>query len=266
MAFSSSPSISKNRHTIRSISLPTRPKPSTLQVEEELTYLKAWESSSTLCNLDATTVSRGLKSLERLYTCFDDLLSLPQTQQALSRSQHEKLVNELLDRSMRLLDICGSIKDLVSQVKEHLKDVQSALRRKKSDSIVDVSFLKKLHKDAKSGVAKLKQFDHFYGSKALNLDTHLSSVVRVIRDVSEACVSVFGILLSFLSVSMPKPKSGSKWSMVSNFIQKGVASKDCPLICVEDLDCNIEGIENGLDLMFRRMIRTRASLLNILSH
>lgn len=267
MAFSSSSSSSlcKNRQTIRSISLPTRPHPSTLQVEEELTNLKTWESSTSRI-LDAEKISCGLASLERLYTCVDDLLSLPQTQQALSHYQHENLVHELLDRSMRVLDICGSVRDLVSQVKEHLRDVQSAVRRKKSDFILDVSFLKKLKKESKTSVANLKQIEHFYGSKPLNLDTHLSSVIRVIRESSEVSVSVFGLLLSFFSVSIPKSKSETKWSMVSKFIQKGATSKGQPRICMEGFDCNIEGIENGLDLMFRRMIRTRATLLNILSH
>ncbi|KAI3502802.1 hypothetical protein L1887_31127 [Cichorium endivia] len=266
MAFPSSSSISKNRHTTRSISLPPRSHPSTLQVQEELNNLKTWESSTSHIH-DAETISSGVTCLERLYTCVDDLLSLPLTQQALSNHQHEKLVNELLDRSMKLLDICGSVRDLVSQVKEHVRDFQSALRRKKRDFVVDDSFLKKLKKDAIRAVADLKQIDIIYGSKPLNLDPHLSSVIRVVRDVSDVSISVFGLLLSYLHASIPKQNSVTKWSMVSKFIQKGAARrKDQPEICVESLEFPIEGIENGLECMFRRLIRTRASLLNILSH
>ncbi|KAI3665318.1 hypothetical protein L6452_43942 [Arctium lappa] len=265
MAFSSSSSLSKNRHSIRSISLPTRSHPSTHQVEEELTNLKRWETSIS-CTPDAETIYSGVTSLERLYTCVDNLFSLPHTQQALSHHQHGKLVDELLDRSMRHLDVCGSVRDVVSQVKEHVREVQSALRRRKEDFIIDASFLKKLKKDAKRGVADLKQIDHLYALKPLNLDPHLSSVIRVLRDVSEVSISVFGLLLSYLSLSISKPKSTTKWSIVSKFIHKGTAgSKDQPQICVEALECNIEAIENGLECMFRRLIGTRASLLNILS-
>ncbi|XP_024975749.1 uncharacterized protein LOC112513649 [Cynara cardunculus var. scolymus] len=266
MAFSSSSSLSRNHHAIRSISLPTRSHPSTLQAEEELTNLRRWETAVP-CIPDAETVCSGVASLERLYTCVDSLFSLPLTRQALSQHQHEKLVDELLDRSMRHLDVCGSVRDVVSQVKEHVRDVQSALRRRKGDFIIDASFLKKLKKDAKRGVADLKQIDHLYASKPMNLEPHLCSVIRVMRDVSEVSISIFGLLLSYLSLSICKPKSTTKWSIVSKFIQKGTAgSKDQPQICVEALECNIEAIENGLECMFRRLIRTRASLLNILSH
>lgn len=168
---------------------------------------------------------------------------------------------------MKLLDICGSVRDVVSQVKEHVRDVQSAQRRRKGGFTIDESILKKLKKDAKRSVADLKQIDHIYSSKPLNLDPCLSSVIRVIREVSEVSITVFGLPLSFFSMSLSKPKSATRWSIVTKFIQKGVeGSKDQPQICVDVLDCNIEGIENCLECMFRRLIKTRASLLNILSH
>ncbi|KAJ0456420.1 hypothetical protein HanIR_Chr15g0762281 [Helianthus annuus] len=122
MAFSQS----MNRHPIRSISLPTRSHPSSLQFEVELVNFKNWERSAS-CILDAETITSGLTNLGRLYTCVDNLLSLPLTHQGLSHHQYEKLVHELEARSMRLLDICGSLKDIMSQVKEHVQDVQSAL-------------------------------------------------------------------------------------------------------------------------------------------
>ncbi|KAL8266028.1 hypothetical protein R6Q59_003372 [Mikania micrantha] len=267
MALSSSSLYSKNRHTIRSISLPTRSHPSTLQVEEEIADFKTWETSIS-CIPDETTICCGLTSLDRLYTSVDDVLSLSLTQQALSHPRHQKLVDELSDRSMMLLDICGSVRDIVSHVKEHARAVQSALRRRKEDFIMETSFLKKLMKDVKRGVADLKHIDnHTYGSKPLNLDPHLSSVIRVIRDVSELSISVFGMLLSFFSVSTSKSKSSSKWTIILKFIQKGTTgSKEQPRICVEALDCGIEGIENGLECLFRKLIKTRASILNILSH
>ncbi|KAI3813652.1 hypothetical protein L1987_18381 [Smallanthus sonchifolius] len=262
MVFSSSSSSSKNRRAIRSISLPTRSHTSTLQVEEELANFKTWETSIS-CIPDAETICSGLTSLDRLYTCVDNLLSLSLTQQALSHHQYQKLVDELRDRSMMLLDICGSVRDVVSHVKGHVRDVQSALRRRKNDFIVETSLLKKLMKDVKRGVADLKHLDHNYGSKPLNIDPHLSSVIRVLRDVSEISISFFGMLLSFFWVSISKSKSATKWSMISKFIQKGSGSNDQHQICVEALDCSIEGIENGLECMFRKLIKTRASLLNI---
>ncbi|KAL7607983.1 hypothetical protein Lser_V15G12230 [Lactuca serriola] len=239
---------------------------SNLQVDEELTNLKTWESSMTRIP-DAETFCSGLACLERLYTCADNLLSLPLTQQAFSNYQHDKLVEELLVRSMRLLDSCGTIGDVVSQVKAHVRDIRSAQRRRKEDLSIDDSFVKKLNKDAKKAVGELMQIDQIYGSKPLNLEHHLSSVIAVLRDVSEVSISVFGLLLSFLSLSITKLKSTSKWSTVWKLIQqKETAGSKYPSeTCVETLDSHVEGIEIGLTSMFRNLIRTRASILNIKS-
>lgn len=258
---------SMSRHATRSVSLPTRSHPSTLQLEDELIKFKTWETSVS-CICDAETVYSGVTNLERVYTCVDDLLSLPLTRQALLHHQYEKVVHELDDRSMRVLEICGYVRDIVSQVKEHVRDVQSALRRGKGDLIMDSSFLKKLIKDAKKGVADFKQIDHVYGTKPLNIDNHLSSVIGVLRKVSEVSVLVFGMILSYVSAMLiSKRKSAYTWSIVSKIMHKGaVGYKDQPHICVEALDCSIEDVENGLECLFRRLIRTRASLLNIMSH
>ncbi|KAK1423535.1 hypothetical protein QVD17_18839 [Tagetes erecta] len=257
---------SMSRHATRSVSLPTRSHPSTLQLEGELVKFKTWETS-VLCISDAKTVYNGVTNLDRLYTCVDDLLSLPLTRQALSCYRYEKVVHELDDRSMRVLEICGFVRDIVSQVKEHVRNVQSALRRGKGDLIMDYSFLKKLIKDAKKGVADYKQIDHVYGTKALNVDDHLSSVIRVLRGASDVSVLVFGMILSYVSMLYSKRKYATKWSIVSKFMHKGAAGcKDQPHICVEALDCSIENIENSLECLFKRLIRTRASLLNIMSY
>ncbi|MFS8016689.1 hypothetical protein Hanom_Chr15g01371501 [Helianthus anomalus] len=268
MSFSSSSLLSKNRHAIRSISLPSRSHPSTLQVEEQLVKFKTWETSVS-CISDAETIYHGLTNLGRLYTCVDDLLSLPLTRQALSHHQYdEKVVHELEDRSMRLLDICGSFRDIFSQVKAHVRDVQSALRRKGDLNHLntDASFLKKLIKDAKKSVAEFNQIDHAYSAKPLDIVPHLALVIQVLREVSEVSISVFRTLLSYLPKSISKPKPTTKWFTVSKYIKKGPTEcKDQHQIRVEALDCNSENIENGLECLFRKLIRTRASLLNIIS-
>ncbi|KAJ0456418.1 hypothetical protein HanIR_Chr15g0762261 [Helianthus annuus] len=267
MSFTSSSLLSKNCHAIRSISLPTRSHPSTLQVEEELVKFKTWETFVS-CISDAETIYHGLTNLGRLYTCVDDLLSLPLTRQALSHHQYEKVVHELEDRSMRLLDICGSFRDIVSQVKAHVRDVQSALRRKGdlNHLNIDASFLKKLIKDAKKSVAEFNQIDHAYSAKPLNIVPHLALVTQVLREVSEVSISVFRTLLFYLSKSISKPKPATKWFTVSKLIKKGPTKcKDQHQIRVEAFHSSTEDIENALECLFRRLIITRASLLNIIS-
>ncbi|GJT04507.1 hypothetical protein Tco_0838969 [Tanacetum coccineum] len=233
----SSPSPSTSGRHVRSISLPSRSHPSTLQVEEELAYLK--RNSSSLATVD--TVCGSLAGLERLYISVNDLLTLPQIQQSLSHKKDEKLV------------------------KDHIRNTQSALRRKKEGLNFNSSSLKKIN-EAKKTLSALKQVDNKIGRLALlDLDHHLSSVIRSLRDTSSLSVSIFGSLLSLKSIFVSKPSS-TKWSVVSNLIHKGKrASVDQPQMSNEGLESHIEIIENSLECMFRTLIKTRVSLLNISS-
>ncbi|KAK3018075.1 hypothetical protein RJ639_005200 [Escallonia herrerae] len=288
-----------SRHHIRSISLPSRSHPSTLRIEEELNKLKTWEASS---DLTAEKICTGLSGMEELYKCLDDLLSLQLTQQALSVHQQEVSANELLDRSLRLLDICGITRDAMSQIKEHVRDLQSSLRRRKGELSIEssivkfTSFRKKIKKDAKRLIAVLKNIDYEMGSsQVLDLDHHLGELIRVLREVSAVSISIFQSLLLFLSVPVLK-KSPGRWSVVSKLMSKGTACENqldkhnelervdaalctlCKCVSIDEeklqiaqsrlevLEARIEVIENGLESLFRRMIKTRAAFLNIFSN
>ncbi|KAM7529544.1 hypothetical protein LguiB_032954 [Lonicera macranthoides] len=157
---------STTKQHIRSISFPTRSHPTTLRIQEKLNNIKTSQVSAPLT---AKTICNTLSQFNKLYKCIDDLLNLPLTQQALSQYQHDNWVEGLLDGSVRLLDICGNTIDLVSQMKEHLGDVQSCLRRRKADLSIESSiakfssFRKKIKKDAKRSISSLKQIENEVG-------------------------------------------------------------------------------------------------------
>ncbi|KAK3029155.1 hypothetical protein RJ639_039710 [Escallonia herrerae] len=143
-------------------SFPCRSHPSTLRLEEELNKLKTWEEGSFMPTAD--TICSSLSGMEKLYVCLDDLLCLPVTQQALSLHQHREWI--LLDGSVRLLDICGVARGFMSQLKEHVSDLQSALRMRKGDSSMESNiakytcFRKKMKKDFARLIAALKQMSY----------------------------------------------------------------------------------------------------------
>ncbi|KAJ8567683.1 hypothetical protein K7X08_019891 [Anisodus acutangulus] len=149
----------------RSISLSSRSHPATQNIEEELNKLKTWEFEFS-ASPTAEAVYNGLVGLGEVHKCIGDLLNLPLTLQALSQCQNKKWVDEILDKSVRFLDICGTTRELVSQFKENIKDVQSLLRRRKGDLNITnyTSFRKKMKKDAKSLITSLKKIDHEEGS------------------------------------------------------------------------------------------------------
>ncbi|KAH7850479.1 hypothetical protein Vadar_033644 [Vaccinium darrowii] len=292
----------KSRYEIRSISLPSRSHPATVRIEEELIKLKISEASSTTTM--AEKIYNGLLGLNKVYKCLDDVLHLPLTQKALSLNQHERLIDESLDTSVRLLDVCSITRDFASQIKEQVKDLESAIRRKKGDSRIQISTAKyfRLRKDIKKGAKKLrtnvKQIDNKIASlpllDQLDNDHHVAAVIRVLKEVSSISVSVYNSLLLFFSMPISQPKSKS-WSKLldkgrvaceeqkenGNELQRvdfalhniwkcgGSSEVEGNLNVaqngLEQLEARIESIENGLECLFKGLIKARASLLNIVS-
>nr|GMC57468.1 uncharacterized protein LOC109167639 [Ipomoea batatas]GMC59825.1 uncharacterized protein LOC109167639 [Ipomoea batatas] len=256
---------------IRSISFPSRSHPSIHKVEEELNKLKTLQVSAAP---EAATISSGLLGLEQLYKCMDDLLNLPQTLQAFSQNQNQKWVDGLLEKSVKLLDICGLARDCISELKEHLRDLQSSLRRRKGDSSAEASitrytsFVKKMNKDAKKSIAAIKKIDdEIEGSTPFDVHRDISAVIKALREASAVSTSIFQSVLLFLSVPVSKPKP-SRWSLVSKLVQSGRVACEyqhnntCNL---ETLEAQLEDIENKMESIFRCLIKSRSYLLNIIS-
>lgn len=236
----------------------------------------------------------------------DDLLNSSATQALIARLQNMKFVEDLIDDSMKFLDVCGSTRDMVTQMKEHIKDLHCALRRRKGEfssenSIMKYNcFRKKMKKDVKGLVASLKQIENNMTGDGsfveVDSDHHqLAAVIKAVIGVSEVTVSVFESLLSFFSLPISKP---NRWSLVvSKLIHKGMVacedqqeqgalneldSIDAVLqnLCkygsstqldkmqiakcrLGSLEAQLECVETRLECMFRRLIKTRATLLNI---
>ncbi|WJX55864.1 hypothetical protein P8452_41585 [Trifolium repens] len=231
----------------------------------------------------------------------NNLLNMTSTQKAISHNQGEKFVEELLDGSMKILDVCGITRDTVLQVKESVQSLHSSLRRRKGDSDIETSvieynlFTKKMKKNVTKLIKSLKQMESKFGaSSILNEDQEVVGLIRVLREVIVMNISIFQSILSFL-VGSSKSKA-TKWLNVAKLMHKRVVSS-CEdnlenfneLRCVkaslstllregpdvakmqvaherlETLENAIEMIENDLESVFRRLVKTRVSLLNIIS-
>lgn len=271
---------------VRSISLPSSSHPTTLRIEDELKRLKTSATES---------ISAGLSGLGDLYQCMDELLNMSSTQQVLSMYQHEKCIDELMDGYVKLLDICGIARDYMLQIMEHVHALQSALRRRKGDSSLEISIFqythlrKEMKKKAKKLIMELKQMDNEKSkleasSSSLDRDHHFFAVIRVLRQVNVMNSSLFQSLFTYLSAPVP-----SRWSLVATWMHKGTISCEekqdmvnelesvDAMICRRNFDVeithkrlvalesSIEGVENRLECAFRRIIKARASLLNIIS-
>ncbi|XP_010277262.1 PREDICTED: uncharacterized protein LOC104611761 [Nelumbo nucifera] len=300
--------IAESRYHVRSISMPSRSRPTATSIEEELNRLRALESLSTAQSgspLKEESINVALLGLVELYKCVESFLQMPQTQQTLVQHQLEALVDELIEGSVTLLDIGGTTKDILLELKENVLDLHSALRRKKIEEMLGnkiatyISFKKRVKKDVSRSLKMLKRLEEkCVACPLLDLDHDSAMVVRVLREVNNVAISVFRAILSFLSMPASKPKVG-RWHLVSKLIHRGVVacdrheesmnevesvdvvlfalarcnpSKDSEVESsqmaekrLKDLEVSLETLEEGLDFLFRRLIQTRVSLLNILT-
>ncbi|KAE8693453.1 hypothetical protein F3Y22_tig00110812pilonHSYRG00111 [Hibiscus syriacus] len=245
------------RYHVRSISLPSRSHPTTLRMEDELNRIKTWEASALSTS---ESISAGLSGLGDLYQCMDDLLNM-------------------------------------ASINEHVRVLQSSLRRRKFVSTMEddilryTSFRKQMRKQAKKLILELKQMDDkLDASPCLDQDHHFWAVIRVLRQVNVTNTSIFRSLFSFLSA--PVSSKQTRWSLVAKLMHKGVVACEEKQDVVNEfesvdaapcrhgldvdkmqiahkrlvaLESSIEGVEKRVECLFRQLIKARTSLLNIFS-
>jgi len=284
--------MASNSYHVRSNSFPSQSHPNSTRIEQELTKMKTWEATSTSTS---HSITNGLFLLEDLYISLEDLLNITSTQKLVSHHQGEKFVEELLDGSVKMLDICGITRDTVLQIKENVQSLHSSLRRRKGDSSIEKSvaeykfFTKKMKKNVTKLITSLKHMESKFGaSSLLNQDQDLIAVITVLREVIAMNLSIFQSILSFL-VGFSSKSKATKWLKVTKLMQKRVTCEENmenfnELQCVEAslrtlssegsnvaherfeaLENAIESIENGLENIFRRLVKTRVCLLNIIT-
>ncbi|TYI43978.1 hypothetical protein ES332_A01G205600v1 [Gossypium tomentosum] len=191
-----------------SLPLPSRPNPLVSEIDEHLKRLRDSEATST-----SLSISHKLNSLQDLYDCGP--------------------VDELLDGSLRLFDLCNTAKDILLQTKGSIQDIQSVMRRRGCEYLFNLF----------SGPKERSK----YGSWALV--SKLLHYKRIAceqagrRDINEF-ENVDAALRSVMSQKMSKSEN-----------------VDMPRQ-LKELELCVQELEDGLECLFRCMIKDRVSLLN----
>ncbi|CAN1770836.1 hypothetical protein LINPERHAP1_LOCUS11719 [Linum perenne] len=269
----------------RSNSLPSdRQHPLVSELDDQVCRLRQSEATTS-----SSSIYHKLNSLQDLYDCVDQLLQLPLTQQTIV----QKSFSELLDGSLRLLDLCSTAKDALSQIKESVFELQSAIRRRQGgqgDLVAETKRYLNSRKIVKKAIQKaLKGIENKKSTSSNNVEA-----ISMLREAESIVVEVLESLLSFISQSNSKSTS---WSLVSKLMASKknevsantneFAEVDACLktstssevdACLKtsksteeiqahlkNLQPCIQDLEEGVESLFRCLIKTRSSILNILS-
>ncbi|XP_010467460.1 PREDICTED: uncharacterized protein LOC104747514 [Camelina sativa] len=257
---------------VRSNSFPSRPHPQVAHVDEQLARLRSSEETSTSSSY---SICKRLDNLQDLHESLDKLIRLPATQQSLAQEQNKKAVEQLLDGSLRILDVCNISKEALSQMKEGLMEIQSILRRKRGDLSGEIKKYLTTRKSLKKSFQKVQK-----SLKVTHAEDNNDEVLAVFGEAEAITVALFDSLFSYMSGS----KTCSKWSVVSKLMNKKKVTseaeanefskvdseyqseKTLKMEDVQNLESCIQDLEDGLESLSKSLIKYRVSFLNILGH
>ncbi|KAI3968297.1 hypothetical protein MKW92_032356 [Papaver armeniacum] len=217
-------------------SLPKNSHPLTLVVEEQLCQLKATEQTS-------SSISKNLSGLKNLYDCVEDFLS----------TQDGNCSDSSLEGSIMLLDVCSIIKEVLSQLKESVQELKSSIRRRSNECLSDL----KNNKQNEVEVSMLKEVE----ATTLVVFESILSFVSVSKE-NKSLISKLMLTKRVAHKSHEETSEVMKVDTAAKALSKGIEVNNVQKK-LSTLEMTLQDLENGVETVFRCLIKNRVSLLNI---
>lgn len=246
------------------------------------------------------SMKEKLTGLKDMLEHVDNMIQMPQLQKSFCNEELEKCIEDVLDGSLRLLDMCGNMREVFTHMRTCVQELESAFRKRNVPVNCLVNEIEKYLTARKqvnkiihhhrSGDFKTNQKDRW---GILVTGQEVVTMVDKLKEVESVSFAIFKSLSSFICPDKRSKSSG--WSLISKLVQsKGLScekemdnlgsldgllndlirnKKNFDVIQVkkaqkgsEELESILHDVEEGLERVFRYLIKTRVSLLNILNH
>ncbi|KMS99522.1 hypothetical protein BVRB_1g022950 [Beta vulgaris subsp. vulgaris] len=235
-----------------------------------------------------SSLGPNFADLSDLHKCANDLLHSPDIKQALYH-QHETMasVREISEASLKMLDLCGTTREVHLLTKQHLQNLQKTFRRATIEGFdfdahisahsLQQKKLKKKVVDCLRDIKGMNKSNKYFTSDLSLLDHSLIVVVHVLREVKGATISILESLLSLviLPTNTPSVKHGQSSPFASTLrrincqrLLERCHSMDVVVANkrLEEVASSMEDLEVELESIIRRLMRTRVLLLNVLTN
>ncbi|XP_071713360.1 uncharacterized protein [Rutidosis leptorrhynchoides] len=270
--------VGKRLH-FRSTSLPTRSHPILYQLKFHLNQLKSqWAYDIVPESINSDKISDALVRIRTILESLDDLLDLAPSRDSLRR--YQDWVEKVLEDFLVMVDVYGTFQMQISTLKQCNIAAQLAYRRR--DGLKTVVCIKGLKKSGRE-IFKLMPFLQTIQENNRNDLTRSDpnsdlDIVGVIKDVIEVIIMISEAVFGGIYGSFEVRKSSWMMGLKKSKRVKGIKELENGIlslkICKDEVlnkntmhemeEC-IDGIESGSEKVFRSLINTRVSLLNVLT-
>ncbi|CAN6200463.1 unnamed protein product [Urochloa humidicola] len=267
---SSSPARSSNsKHHVRSISLPCRSHPLLAHLHTHTAAARAWPAAATEPSISP---SSGLAHIDALLAAVAELLLLPEAQAAVRSAASDRL----LDAFLLLADAHRCFQEALLALRRDAADVRAALRRR--DAAAKLASAARSQRRNEKELARLaaavSSVTLVAGNKCaarlgLSATAEEAEMAAALMDAAAASAAASAAVFSAAaSVSAAASSSSSKKTastFAAAFAKKAAAPEttDVAPEKLDELERCIDECETGSEMVFRTIVRTRVSLLNI---
>ncbi|GMY33273.1 hypothetical protein FCV25MIE_28515 [Fagus crenata] len=166
----------------------------------------------------------------------------------------------MLDGSLRLLDVCSIARDALLQTKECTRELQSTLRRRQGSKMEITRVVEKYlasRKVVKKAIQKaLKGMQIKFNYKNVG-DLAIISMLKELEAVTCTVFESYWVLLLNQSCNQSRP--AGFWFPSWCFTKEWHT-------WIGKLELNVQDLEEVIECLSRRMVKTQVSVLNILNH